>query len=375
MNILVINYEFPPIGGGGGTMSKDMVMQLAQMGHHIDVVTMWYKNLPHIEKHDGYTIHRVNCLRSKMQICYPWEQATYILSAIKYIKKSLDIARYDFCHVHFIVPSGVVAWYINKKYGLRYIVTAHGSDVEGHNNKRFKLMHKLIRPMWSKIVRNAVAVVSPSSNLLDLMKTNDPQGNYHLIPNGIELDFYRRIQDDFSKKKRILVMSRLNEAKGVQDVLKAYAELSLPDWKLQIVGDGPYKTELVELSKKLEIEDRVDFCGWVEHKGDSYKQYLGQASIYISGSRFENCPMSVIEAAAAGCQVILSDIPGHRNLMNDNCLYYSCSDIDRLSKLIVKSCSQTKYNRVVADDLKSFDWCSIIDRYLQLVNKSVISNK
>ena len=84
MNILVLNYEYPPLGGGAAPVSRDISEHLVQGGNQVTVVTMAYKNLPHYELQNGVEIHRVKCLRSKQFSCMPWEQLTYIISAIRF---------------------------------------------------------------------------------------------------------------------------------------------------------------------------------------------------------------------------------------------------------------------------------------------------
>ena len=60
MNILVLNYEFPPIGGGGGAVSRDLAISLQRRGHRVLVITMQYGSLPEKEEIEGVVIYRVN---------------------------------------------------------------------------------------------------------------------------------------------------------------------------------------------------------------------------------------------------------------------------------------------------------------------------
>ena len=74
MKILMLNYEFPPLGGGASPVSYEIAKGYAKLGHKVDVVTMGYKNLPKFEIKEGINIFRVKCWRSKKEICHPWEQ-------------------------------------------------------------------------------------------------------------------------------------------------------------------------------------------------------------------------------------------------------------------------------------------------------------
>ena len=101
----------------------------------------------------------------------PWEQYSYILAAKRFLKLHLKTHRYDACHTHFVIPTGQIALWVKEKFDIPYIITAHGSDVEGHNDKPYiKGLHRILRPAWKAIVREAYAVAAPSNYLLDLMK-------------------------------------------------------------------------------------------------------------------------------------------------------------------------------------------------------------
>lgn len=334
MRVLVLNYEFPPLGGGAAPVSKELAIRMASLGHQIDVVTMGYKGLPEQEIIDGVNIYRVKCLRSKMSSCAPWEQFSYIVSGLRTVEKLLARGSYDLCHAHFIVPTGVLALLVKKKYGLRYILTAHGSDVEGHNTKKGNLlMHKLIRGGWKKVVSNAEKVIAPSNYLLRLIEARY-QGPNSIIPNGIDLERYQEMPEN-GREKSLLFVGRLQVTKNVQLVIKALAKANLPGWRFDIVGDGPYKDELIRLARELGIQDMCRFHGWIKNGSAEHLEFLSKAALFISESYFESFGVSAVEAIASGCPVILSDIEAHRMFTdNENC-FTNPDDDDLLAERLV----------------------------------------
>lgn len=364
MNILVLNYEFPPIGGGAAPVSKDLAAELVKRGHNITVVTMAYDDLPKQEVDMGIDIHRVKCLRSKIFVCHPWEQLTYLISSFFYISRMMKINSYDVVHAHFIIPTGVLAWWMKKKYKLDYIITAHGSDVMGYNQKRFKILHILLLRPWKKIVEEAYEIISPSDYLKDLMKKNAPDKNYVMIPNGVDTELFRPLE----KKKNILVMCRLQETKGVQTVIKAVSCLEdFGDWKLCIAGDGPYFDVLMKMAEELARNKTVEFLGWVKNKSERHRQLVGEAALYVSASRFENSPVSVLEALSAECRVLLSDIPPHRVLVGKEELFeIGCSD--ELAKKLKKTMESFENGERIIQR-KPLDWSEIAEKYENIFNK------
>ena len=140
--VLVLNYEFPPLGGGASPVSYEIADGLSKIvipaeagiqstaAFDIDVVTMGYKGLPKYEEvNKNFRIHRVKCLRSKKELCHPREQLTYLFFGYFKCKELLKKNKFDICHCHFIIPTGVLAMKLKKKFGLEYIITSHSSNV------------------------------------------------------------------------------------------------------------------------------------------------------------------------------------------------------------------------------------------------------
>lgn len=364
MKILVLNYEFPPLGGGAAPVSRDISMQLAMRGHEVTAVTMGYHDLPEYEEVQGVKIYRLKCLRRKKSSCMPWEQYTYLLSVRHFMKRHMQSHTYDVCHVHFVIPTGEVARWIKKKYHIPYIITAHGSDVEGYNQKKYmKVMHKFLRPSWRKIVCCSEGVIAPSVYLKSLMETEYSQGKYFLIPNGLDIAKYKKLSERGVKENRILLMGRMQKSKNMQIIFKAFSKVNLSGWKVDVLGDGPCRTELEGLVKKLKLVDNVKFHGWIDNSSSEQMGYLQRASIYITASYFENCPMAVLETIAAGCYPLLSDIPAHRQLVADDEYYFSADDIHGLAKklegIIGKSAIDLRNNI----DVTRYEWDNIIKQY------------
>lgn len=369
MKILVLNYEFPPLGGGASPVSKEIAVQLQRMGHRVTVVTMGFEGLPAYEEIEGVRVYRLKCWRSKKSSCMPWEQYTYLVAIRKFMKKHLVENYYDVCHTHFIIPTGEAAQWLNKYYHIPYIITAHGSDVEGYNQKKYmKIMHKILKPSWKSIVRNSNGVVAPSLYLLGLMKKEMQNGDYTLIPNGLDVKKYKTLySEDFQKEHRILLMGRMQKSKNFQTILRAISKIDLQDWKLDILGDGPYREELERLSKELGISDRVNFRGWIDNSSQEQFMYLKKASIYITASHFENCPMAVLETIAAGCYPLLSDIPGHRQFIKDNKYFFEMDSEDELAEK-VENLIKTNWNdNREFTNIWDYDWKNIMCKYESLL--------
>ena len=136
------------------------------------------------------------------------------------------------------------------------------------------------------------------------------------IPNGIDLAALETARNKYPKiPGRILFVGRLEAMKGVDTLLHAFAALGYGATKLRIIGSGSQHFALEALSRKLGIADRVSFAGYVssEHIAKEY----AEAPIFCALSRSEALGNVFIEAMAAGCAVVATNIGGIPEIVRD----------------------------------------------------------
>ena len=361
MKILMLNYEFPPIGGGGAAVCRELCDKLSEHGHSIDVVTMGYKGLPALERQGNVIIRRVRCWRTQDRVCHPWEQLTYCLSAYIYISRQLNVKSYDFVHAHFIIPTGLLALCLKHFLGIPYMLTAHGSDVLGHNKKRFSILYRIVKPLWKIILSQSRLVTAPSDYLIDKIHASYPMRSIELVPNGINVADYCPGE----KKKFFITLTRLQESKGVQDLLRACAEIDMHGWNVYILGDGPYRQQLEQMSEKLGLAGRiVHFKGHVT--GEARLQYLAEAGGFFSGSQFEAFSLSVLEASLCGCNIVASRIEPHITLVGKEHTY---SNFEELKRMLADVTAQSPGNIDYGN--RSYDWEYIYKIYEKQYRKMI----
>lgn len=362
MKILFLNYEFPPIGGGASPVSLEIAKGYVRHGHEVDVITMSYRDLPAHEIVDGINLFRVRSLRSKKEICHPWEQLTYLFSAWFFLSRRLKKVRYDISHTHFIIPTGVLALLVKKKFGLPYIVTSHGSDVPGHN-KRFALLYPFVRMPWKQIVRNAQCVTAPSDYQINKIRDIQPDGVFKTIANGLDLKRFKPMK----KEKKILIVARLFENKGIQDILDALKGIDPGGWIVEIVGEGPYRKPLEQKAYDNGLTGTVRFLGWVDNGSVEMKKLYGHAGIFISASYFESFGLTVLEALSAGCYPLVSDIGGHRYIIHDDRFFFRKGNVGELREKLAVLMKRGVPDIMV--DITRFSWDSVIKEYLALLEE------
>jgi len=165
-----------------------------------------------------------------------------------------------------------------------------------------------------------------------------------ILPNAVSPIF---VNDRFIGKREhnIFMVGRMDDNKDQQLAIHAFAELSAkyPDAKLILIGDGPSRTELVELADKLCIADKVVFTGIVSDVPDR----LHEAYAFVLTSKTEGMPNTLKEAMRLGIASISSDCPcgGPKDLISDgeNGLLFAVGDKDGLREALDKLLADESY--------------------------------
>ena len=335
MRILILNSEYPPIGGGAGNASAHIVAQLDRMGHTISIVTSRFGSLPHREEQDGATIYRIPGIRQRQDRSTPLEQVMFILSASLWTMRLIPRFQPQAVLAFFGVPSGAAAWLIKKLYNIPYIVSLRGGDVPGFRPYDFRLYHKLAAPFLRVIWKNAAAVVANSNGLRQLAQAFDTSFEIPVIPNGIDLDSYKTAIRDWAFP-RLFSAGRIVHQKGLDIAMHALGGLKELHWEWQIAGDGPQMPALQSLARQLGIGDRVRFLGWQSREG--LMKCYQQANTFLFPSRHEGMPNAMLEAMASGLPVVASCIAGNEELVDDGITGYlvPAEDVDSLQTALKK---------------------------------------
>lgn len=364
MKILMLNYEYPPLGGGAAPVTQSLSEELVLQGHEVDVVTMGYNDLPHEEIINGVHIYRVPCLRKRVEVCTFSEMLSFCISAYRFLPELLEKKQYDINHTHFIIPTGLVSSFFYKR--LPFIITSHGSDVPGYNPDRFKLHHLLLKPFSAIIIDRACSLTTPSQYLKGEIEKNYGGQNVTVIPYGI----YDKISPDKPKKRKILTVSRFFERKGIQYVIEAMKYIN--DFEYVICGDGPYRMELEKQIEKLNVGDRVRITGFL--KGDELREEYESAAIFILPSVADNFPVVLMEAMSAGCAVITSNTTGCAEVVGETGLLVPPEDTDAIRAQLIKLIEDRDLCRKLGIMARKrveqeFTWDPVARKYVSLYKK------
>ncbi len=314
MRILVVIYEYPPIGGGGGHIARDLCRQLTKLGHQIQVITSHYKGLPTREVQEGIHIHRVLAGRKLAYRASFWDMSGFVLSGLWYGWKLMRQWSPELIHVHFAVPSGPVAWALSRISGIPYVLTIHLGDVPGGTPEKTAHWFRWVFPLTPPIWRDAACIVAVSEFTKTLAQqhyTVQPM----VIPNGIELP---RLNDEdiiVHQPPRLIFSGRFAPQKNPLLVVKTLADLSELPWHCFMVGDGPLRGEIEREIQGAQLETRFTLTGWVSP--EEADDYLYKSDILFMPSNSEGLPITGIKSLAYGLAIVASDIGGFQGLVSN----------------------------------------------------------
>ena len=373
MRILIINSEYPPIGGGAGNASANIASRFAHMGHEISVVTTRFGKLPHLEHQKNLTLHRIPSLRQKQDRSNPFEQLVFLFSASLWTLGMALHFKPNATLAFFGVPSGAIAWLLKKVFGIPYIVSLRGGDVPGFRPYDFQHYHKILAPFLRLIWNDAFAIAANSNGLQALANAFDPRFEIPIIPNGVDLQEYATKVRAWSPP-RLLSVGRLVHQKGLDLAVRALAELKDLEWEWCIAGDGPQINILRSLASELGIQDRITFPGWLSH-AELVECYKG-SNLFLFPSRHEGMPNVVLEAMASGLPIIASRIAGNEELVVDGetGILFPSEDVGSLCMALHKLITDTSQRQVMGNASRHrvealYSWENTAQQYQLLLER------
>ncbi|HMS01002.1 MAG TPA: glycosyltransferase family 4 protein [Anaerolineales bacterium] len=378
MRILVLNHEFPPIGGGGGRAAESICQALAKRGHEIKVLTSHFKDLPREEQRDGYDIIRIPTLRTQPFRASFLSMVVYVLSGLWAGLRLVNLFRPDVIHVHFAVPAGALAWMLSRFTKVPYVLTAHLGDVPGGVPEKtgdwFRWIFPTTRWIWHDA--SARVAVSEYTRNLALKHYNE---EVLVIPNGIDIDGDNSISIRVNSPPVIVFAGRFMEQKSPLQVIQTLNEIKDISWKCVMIGDGPLMSEVKHSIAELGLGDRFILTGWITP--DEVMKQFGQSDILFMPSLSEGLPVVGVQALSKGLAIVASRIGGFVDLVheNQNGFLIEVGDKEgfktRLQELLTNPSRLLSLRQASLNKAKSFEITQIAEQYEKIFEETLNSSK
>jgi len=311
LRVLVVTPRSPLNQGGVERHVAETSRRLAASGAAVTVLCTEPGGPPlSVAERDGVEVRTVRAWPADRDWCFAPRLWTEIRRA-----------RPDVIHVQsyhtLVAPLAMLRALV---LGVPYVVTFHGG---GHSsvlrNRARRAQRRLLRPLLRRAAR-LVAVarfeVEDYGRELGL-----PPERFALIPNGTDVAFTAAPREPRreGEPSRLATVGRLERYKGHQRAIAAMPDVlrARPDAHLLVVGTGPYEGELRALVEQLGVGDAVSFTSVPPERPGAMAELLATVDVVVLMSEFETHPLAALEAAAAGCRLVVADGSGLGELARD----------------------------------------------------------
>lgn len=289
MKILIATGIYPPDIGGPATYSELLFNELPKRGIQTKVISFGeVRSLPKVIRHIAFFL-KIIYSHHDVDLIFAQDTVSVGLPALCAAK----ILRKKF----FVRVPGDYAW---EQSVQRYNVKESIDDFQ--NKKYTGAVDRLIR-IQKFVVNHADTVIAPSMYFRNLVsKWVDVPDKVKCIYNGIDLSVIPH--STTVEPKTIFTAGRLVPWKGFSALISMMK--LLPEWKLYIAGDGPYKAELEKIVEATGVSSQVFFLGQVERS--VLIQKMQNCDVFVLNTHFESFSFQIVEAMAAGIPVITTNV-------------------------------------------------------------------
>ena len=301
MRIALVTPRYWPAIGGVETHVEELAAGLVVRGHEVEVLTQAHdSSLPIEEDHAGVPIRRFAAAINA-------EHYRFSPGLLRFLAG--HAGSWDVLHAHnyHALPALAAAF---TRRGT-FILTPH---YHGESQSRFRdILHRPYRTAGALMMRRASRVISVSPSEASLLKDHFPaaRSKIAIVPNGVDAAGIAAAQPfETGDARVVLVAGRLADYKRVDATIQALAHLDTR-YVLRVSGEGPMRSMLEALARKLGVTERVSFLGRIER--DELNRWFSTADVFVTMSEIEAMGITVLEALAGGARVVASDIPAHRD--------------------------------------------------------------
>jgi glycogen synthase len=375
MRILVLNYEYPPLGGGAAVATAALAHGLAERGVVVDVVTAGAESGTQAadEAEQRLTVYRVRSRRTGIHQAGMADAGSYLIAALPLIRRLMRAHSYDAIHVYFSLPTGALLPFLRLR-GTPVVVSLRGSDVPGYDphNRGLQVAHRLLAPLTRWIWRRADRVVAVCESLGQLARVTYPDLRYSVVPNGVDLELFHPAaapRQSPTRAIRCLAVARLIERKGLGDLIRGLALLERGRFQLDIVGGGADERTLRDLAVANGVAGEVRFLGPLP-RAEVARRYR-EADLFTLPSSAEAFGNVFAEALASGLPIVSSAVGGIPDLVEHgtNGLLVKPGDIKGLAAAICYLADDPELRMGMAERNRAkaeatLEWSHVTRRYL-----------
>lgn len=400
-SIFIITSNYPRYSGDiCGWFIHEISRQIAYRGFNVTTLS------PHTEKSkksefmDGIFIRRFRyCLFSHFETLaygsgilynlrkHPFSILTipsFIIAEFLCACQIMHSKQPEILHTHWLIPQGLIGALLHRFIKIPHIATIHGSDM--NILKRYPILY----PIGRFITHNS-SLITVNSNYMKqqlLAVSPDCERKTRIIPMGINpgqfmSNSFKDMKKHYSTDHLILTVGRLIDLKGFHYLIDAMSIIieKYPDVKLLIIGSGPQRDYLMHRANRIGLKDQIFFLGNISR--NDLPKYYQSADVFVLpsiniGGITEAFGVVLLEAMAAGCPVIGSNVGGIPDIIKDgeNGFLVPEQDPVAIAEKIIQLLSDTvltaQFRKAGIETVQSrFSWDIISQKFSSTYSKAI----
>ncbi len=372
--ILMFNNEFPPLGGGTGTVNLELFNILKNNKDiKIDLITSsGNAKKEFLQFSENIRIIKFPVGKKNIHHASNTELLRYIVKAsfgaFKYNKKE----KYDFIFVWSSVPAGFPALLLKIFKNVPYIVRIGGPDIPGFEN-RYKFVYKIISPIIKLIWRKAEFLTVKCKTEKEMIKAINDKLIIKTIYNGVDDRKFIPKNKKLSENLKLICSARLIKRKGQYTLIEAISNLKkqgIPIF-VDFVGNGDEREAYIKYAKDKDVSEQIIFSAYVPR--EKMPEKYQSADVFVLPSFNEGMSNALLEAMACGLPAVVTDVGGTEELVDEkNGFVFQAGNVNELVKIL----KHLHTNKQIIEQLgkssrkkaEQFNWRSIADEYMKLFN-------
>ncbi|EKE20461.1 MAG: group 1 glycosyl transferase, partial [uncultured bacterium] len=246
-------------------------------------------------------------------------------------------------------------------------------------SERFKFIYTILKPLIKLIWKKSSTVVSNSRGLRDLALETNKHQKVDIIFNGIDLDDFCPNESLRAKDRFIITIgaTRITARKGTNYLVEALGILApkYPNLLLRILGDGDEKNNLIDLTKKMKLENFVQFLGRIPREETA--PYYQEASLFVLPSLNEGMSNAMLEALASGLPILATQTGGTEELVEDgiNGFVIKMKDpkdlADKIEMILKDDGLRVQMGLASRKKAQEMSWKNVAQKYFELYEEIV----
>ncbi len=323
ISVMVLGLRgFPGVQGGVETHAEHLYTEMVKLGCDVEIVVR-----------DSYQPPANAVVWKDISFTRLWAPRKKSLEAIVHTFLGVLYAarrRPDVLHIHAIGPALMTP--LARLFGLRVVVTHHGQDYDRQKwGRAAKTILRLGERLGMRWANQRIVI----SNVIGSLVRDKYSRDSSLIPNGVVLSDIPATTDalqlfGLTAGKYVLLVSRLVPEKRHLDLIHAFAQSGLPDWKLALVGASDHPDDYTRSVLDEAARTPNVICTGFQ-SGLALRELYAHAGVFVLPSSHEGLPIALLEALSYGLPVVASGIPANREVRNSGIDFFPMGDVAELT--------------------------------------------